>query len=164
MSIFSETIEKVLEERFACFLGKLNILSKKQFGFMDGYLTEDGIYYIKREGYYALEREKPELCIFVDLSEAFDTVSHAILLEKLDMCRMRGTVLNLITSYLTDRNHLVNVDGVLSEARPVTCEPEGSILGLQLFSTYVNSLMEAQTRETLFGFFDDLAVLYRSNT
>lgn len=77
----------------------------------------------------------------LDLSKAFDTVDHDILLNKLSYYGVRGLPLELISSYLTDRKQVVECNGTRSLIKPVTCGvPQGSILGPLLFIVYVNDI------------------------
>ena len=82
--------------------------------------------------------------IFIDLSKAFDTLDHCIMLEKLNHYGIRGIANNLLGSYLKGRFQYKNFDGENSEKLPVLFRvPQGSILGplLVLFLVYINDLM-----------------------
>ena len=79
--------------------------------------------------------------MFVDLSKAFDTVDHDILLKKLQMYCFRGLPLQLIRSYLTNRLQYTFVNGTKSNLSKVKCGvPQGFTLGPLLFLIYVNDL------------------------
>ena len=67
---------------------------------------------------------------FIDLSKAFDTVDHKILLSKLEHYGIRGTTLDLLKSYLSNRSQYVQIEKSKSETRFVSCgAPQGSVLG-----------------------------------
>lgn len=84
------------------------------------------------------------LGLFLDLSKAFDTVDHDILLYKLDKYGIRGSPLLWLKSYLTDRRMYTIIDNVASSMRPVPVGvPQGSILGPLLFLIYVNDIHNA---------------------
>ena len=72
--------------------------------------------------------------VILDLQKAFDTVNHKILTSKLrTMCPSQAAV-NWFVSYLRGRVQTVEISGVFSEFKSVTCGvPQGSILGLLLF-------------------------------
>jgi hypothetical protein len=80
--------------------------------------------------------------LLLDLSAAFDTIDHVILLDRLSThCGIRGKPLAWIASYLTNRTQSVVIDGVASE--PVEVKygvPQGSVLGPKLYSIYANCL------------------------
>ena len=67
--------------------------------------------------------------IFEDLSKAFDTVNHEILLDKLENLGIRGKALELFKSYLSDPEQYVNIDNCKSKSRPKRYGvPQGSVL------------------------------------
>ena len=80
---------------------------------------------------------KTSILVLLDLSAAFDTVDHQLLLSDFSDCGVEGTVLSLPKSYLENREQCVAIGESLSE--PMTLQyavPQGSVLGPVLFSVH----------------------------
>ena len=82
----------------------------------------------------ALDNHNTQLNIFLDLSKAFDTLDHTILLDKFIYYGIRGTTYNLLRSYLANREQFVELHDTASKTLQIsTGVPQGSILRPLLF-------------------------------
>lgn len=103
-----------------------------------------------------LDTHNFSLGIFIDLSKAFDTLDHTILLNKLAHYGIRGMVNDWFCSYLSNRQQFVNIGSVLSNKRTIKCGvPQGSILGPLLFIIYVNDIVNVTKLANLILYADD---------
>ena len=110
--------------------------------------------------------DKSEFClgIFIDLSKAFDTLNHDVLLKKLEMYGIRGIPNTLIKSYLQDRQQYVVYNNSESNYGTITCGvPQGSILGPLLFLLYINDMSYISKFLTFILFADDTNNLYSNS-
>ena len=91
-----------------------------------------------------MENQKVTLLVLLDLSAAFDTVDHRILLDRLQFdFGISGSALNWIESYLSNRTQRIYIDGVLSSNFNLKFGvPQGSCLGPLLFSLYASKLFK----------------------
>ena len=79
--------------------------------------------------------------MFLDLSKAFDTVDHQILVHKLKFFNFKPILVKLIEDYLTGRSIRVKVNNKISHSQKVKLGvPQGSILGPLLFIMYTNDM------------------------
>ena len=102
------------------------------------------------------------MAVFLDLSKAFDSISHNILLTKLERLGIRGTPKQWFESYLSNRKQYMELYKIKSQTASIKCGvPQGSILGPILFLVYVNDIFNASELDT-FCFADDTTVTYSS--
>src|SRR5579872_6221598 len=123
------------------YLQRFKILYEKQFGFRKGHLTEDAVINSVNMIRSETGADNYVVGIFFDLSKAFDTVNHSILLNKLEHYGIRGIVHKWFTSYLFDTHQYTSVNNTLFTVLPVsTGVPQGSIRGSSLFLVYMNDI------------------------
>ena len=89
----------------------------------------------------SINAKKISIGVFIDLKNAFDTVNHTLLIDKLEFYGIRGIAQEWLKSYLKDRKQFVQIDECASTLLKVTCGvPRGSMLGPKLFILYTSWL------------------------
>ena len=114
LNTFSKILERVVYIRTTHFLEKYNILSDSQFGFRENHSTTHAILQLIEKIATGREKSLHTLGVFLDLSKAFDTIDHSILLSKLSCYGIRGVALEWFRDYLDSRQQYVCIDGVSS--------------------------------------------------
>ena len=104
----------------------------------------------------AIENKLYSCEIFLNLSKAFDTVDHNILLAKLEHYEIRGLLNEWFCSYLTNRQQFISVNNSDSDPLQITCGvPQGSVLGPVLFLIYMNDFTNCSSIFDFHLFADD---------
>ena len=129
----------------------------KQFGFQVNHSTHHAILNLTDDILTSFEKGQFTLGVFIDLSKAFDTVNHNILLHNLELYGIIGKCLNWFKSYLKDRKQFVSLGRYENSiCRRISCGvPQGSILGPLLFLINTNGLFRSSSKLTPLMFADD---------
>ena len=153
---FSKILEKIMYNRLYKYLIDNSMLYKKQFGFQEGYSTEHAIVQLVDQIRNSFESKQYTLGVFVDLSKAFDTVNHKMLISKLETYGIRGKNLFWFISYLTNQIQFIKYNNLNTSFQKIVCGvPQGSVLGPLLFLIYVNDLKDTSKSLDCIMFADD---------
>lgn len=159
----SKIIEKIVYLQMTSYIDKHKLIYTKQYGFLKNSNTEmaiadliDNVLHNKDENYYTLG-------IFLDIKKAFDSLSHVILLKKLNLNGFRGKINEWLASYLSERVQAIKIDELLSEQLEITAGvPQGSILGPLLFLLYINDIRNVSELTNPYLFADDSSILWKN--
>ena len=157
----------------------------QQFGFSKHHSTSHAINYSVNLILDGIQSQKHVLGIFIDLSKAFDTINHGILLEKLCRCGIRGNCLELlkdnltfhltrcipraqnralVRANLTSRNQLVKCNGEKSNLGTIEFGvPQGSVLDPLIFLIYSNDIINCSKTSRFVLFADDTNIFISAN-
>ncbi len=136
LTFISKVIEKVVAVRMKEHIYTHCLHDPLQSAYLELHSTGTALIKVQNDILCALDNGKCVILIMLDLSAAFDTVDHKILLSRLSSrFGIHVKALSWLESYLTDRLECVNIDGVKSTERKLACGvPQGSVLGPSLFS------------------------------
>jgi exonuclease III len=157
---FSKILEKVVATKLIKYLEHNNLFYQHQYGFRPKHSTTHPIIHLLHQIVEGNDKPSKDftLSVFIDLSKAFDTISHKVLLHKLDKLGIRGVANSWFRSYLSNRYQYMELYGVVSSMEDTTCGvPQGSILGPILFLIYVNDISSSTVAKIL-SFADDTTI------
>ncbi len=139
LPFLSKVLEKVVVIQLQTFLRNNSVLEVFQSGFRALHSTESALLKVHNDILLTLDSGASASLVLLDLSAAFDTVDHNILISRLEhYAGVRGMALQWFKSYLTNRSFAVKVGECLSTSAPLTSGvPQGSILAPLLFSLYM---------------------------
>jgi len=144
LSFLSKLLEKIVANQVNDFLQRCKAYPLLQSAYRKFHSTETALLKVFSDLCMAVDEGNICLLGLLDLSAAFDTVDHHILLTRLNNTfGISGTVLNWFTSYLNDRKQFVSMSGCKSSYSNVRCGiPQGSILGPLLFILYASPITD----------------------
>jgi hypothetical protein len=170
ISVFAKLLERLMFNRLIPFLYDNKILTEAQNGFKKGKCIETAVQALIEIIQGALDKGVRTTGIFIDLTKAYDTLNHKVLLEKLSFYGIRGITNLWFQSYFTSRRQCIEINQsdssnvMVNRYRSSFMEmkqavPQGSVLGLLLFVLYINDLPLNIHGAKFVMFADDINVL-----
>lgn len=138
LAYISKIIEKVVASQTMDHIYVNNLHEIFQSAYKRNHSTETALLRVHNDILQAIDQDQAVALILLDLSAAFDTVDHEILLKRLSgRLGIRGAALAWFRCYLSGRTQKVTLNGTTSSGRPLPCGvPQGSVLGPILFTIY----------------------------
>lgn len=156
----NKVFERVIYDKIEQFVTRFKQFDELQFGYRKHYGTQDALCKLYSTISKALDKKKYVVAVFFDISKAFDSIDHKVLLFKLEKMGIRGKALDLIRSYLTNRQQFVKIGDVLSEIAEILFGvPQGSCLGPLLFVLMLYDLKFIETKSSIIKYADDIVLI-----
>ena len=144
LNTISKVLEKCVFNQVYDYFETNRLFYISQYGYRKRHSTESACLELIDKLSHQLDSNQTPLCLFLDLSKAFDTLNHEILLSKLQYYGLSDTPLKWFSSYLSERQQYVELNGSKSNTSYInTGVPQGSILGPLLFIIYINDINNA---------------------
>ena len=128
-----------------------SLVNSFQSAFKLGNNTETALWELFKDLLLSLDNGNISIVTFLDLTAAFDTIDHNILLSRLEhVFGLHGTALQWFSSYLSNRTQTVSINNLKSDPAPVPCGvPQSSVPGPVLFVLYTTPLSDVIERHSI---------------
>ena len=142
------------------YFDRYKLLYKSQYGFRKNHCTELAALKFIDKIIHSMDNGHIPVGILIDLSNAFDTIDHTILVPKLEFYGVKGLSNKLFKNYLTNRQQCVSLEDKKSNLLEIKTDvPYGSMLGPVLFLIYVNDLVKCSGMSLFILFADDTTLI-----
>jgi len=160
----SKLLERCVAKQLNSYLSSNAHYEAYQSAYRSNHSTETALLRVQNDILTSIDKKEVTVLVLLDLSAAFDTVDHTILLNRLKNIGITGLVYDWFSSYLSGRTQAVFLDGVSSDSVNLTCGvPQGSVLGPILFNIYTQPLGKiARKHGVNYHFYADDTQLYTS--
>ena len=160
----SKLLERCVAKQLNSYLSSNAHQEVFQSAYRPHHSTETALLRVQNDILTNIENKEVTILVLLDLSSAFDTVDHTILLDRLKNIGITGLVHEWFKSYLTGRTQAVFLDNVSSDSVNLTCGvPQGSVLGPILFNIYTQPLGGIARKHGMkYHFYADDTQLYTS--
>ena len=163
LSVFSKVLEKLVYKRMISFINKNKLITNSQFGFRANHSTSHAVMHLTDLITSFLDKSEKVAGVFLDISKAFDSLDHDILLQKLHAYGFRGLTHQWLASFVTNRFQCVVSNNTQSNFLKITHGiAQGSTLGPLMFILYINDLPDVSDNCDFVLFADDTTVLFHN--
>lgn len=164
LSFVSKIEERVVLSRLLDHLSDNDLQEPFQSAYRANHSTETALMRVQNDILMELDDKKAVVLVLLDMSAAFDTVDHALLLTRLSEVGVTGVAHDWFRSYLTNRTQTVCIGHVKSDPCELSCGvPQGSVLGPVLFTLYTAPIGRIIRKHGLdYHFYADDSQLYVS--
>lgn len=157
----SKLFEIIMHSQLMTYFTDNKLLTPHQYGFRPNLSTELATLELMDRNIHEMAKNKSTpLNIFIDLSKAFDSLNHMMLINKLKYYGIQSNAIALLQSYLFGRSQYVQINNVKSSLCPVLFGiPQGSVMGPFLFNVFINDICNVDTVFDMIMYADDTTLI-----